>query len=227
MLRRSMAKVRGSQAKTSKARPVRTRLDLDERRAQLLALAQATFATRSYDEVSIDELARAAGVSKGLLYHYFPTKRDLYIAGLREASRLLIERTMIAPSAHASPIERIRMGLDAYLDYAREHARAFTALLRGGIGSDPEVAAVIEETRASYVERMIEGAEGAPLPIPAASTPLLRLALRGWVGFVEQTSIDWVAAPNGVAQRELRDLLVDVLLSTLKLATGAPLTRDW
>jgi AcrR family transcriptional regulator len=225
MLRQSMAKPRGSQAKARKARPVRTRLDIDERRAQLLALAQATFATRSYDEVSIDELARAAGVSKGLLYHYFPTKRDLYIAGLREASKLLIERTMIAPAAHESPIERIRMGLDAYLDYAREHARAYTALLRGGIGSDPEVAAVIEETRATYVERMIEGAEGAP--VRAASTPLLRLALRGWVGFVEQTSIDWVAAPGGVPQRELRDLLVDVLLSTLKLATGAPLTRDW
>jgi AcrR family transcriptional regulator len=232
MLRGSMAKklprTRKKPApRAAAARPARTRLDTDERRAQLLELAQSAFATRSYDEVSIDDLARAAGVSKGLLYHYFPTKRDLYIAGLREAARLLMERTMIPPSAHPSPIERIRAGLDAYLDYASEHARAYTALLRGGIGSDPEVALVIEETRKTYADRLIEGAEGAPLPVPVEKTPLLRLALRGWVGFVEQTSLDWVSGARDVSQRELRDLLVDVLLSTLKLATGATLTRDW
>jgi AcrR family transcriptional regulator len=231
MLRGSMAKPgrtrKQPERRAPAARPARTRLDTDERRAQLLELAQAAFATRAYDEVSIDDLAQAAGVSKGLLYHYFPTKRDLYIAGLREAARLLMDRTMIAPSAHASPIERIRAGLDAYLDYASEHARAYTALLRGGIGSDPEVALVIEETRKTYVDRMIEGTEGAPLPVPVEKTPLLRLALRGWVGFVEQTSLDWVVGPRDVSQRELRDLLVDVLLSTLELASGATLTRDW
>jgi AcrR family transcriptional regulator len=229
-----MAKPTKPRARTKLSRPhapkqprVRTRLETDARRAQLLELAQAAFATRSYDEVSIDDLARAAGVSKGLLYHYFPTKRDLYIAGLREAARLLVERTMIAPEASAaSPIERVRAGLDAYLDYATEHAHAYTALLRGGIGSDPEVAQVIEDTRVTYVERMLAGAGGAPWLLPVAQTPILRLALRGWVGFVEHTSLDWVARPQ-VSQLELRNLLVDVLLSTLELAIGVPLTRDW
>ncbi len=222
-----MPKPRKSRGKAALApRRARTRLDTDERRAQLLELAQAAFANRSYDEVSIDDLARAAGVSKGLLYHYFPTKRDLYIAGLREAARQLMERTLIT-STDLTPIERIRAGLDAYLDYATEHAHAYTALLRGGIGSDPEVAAVIEDTRVAYVERMLEGAEGSPLPMPAGRTPVLRLALRGWVGFVEHTSLDWVVDPRGVSQRQLRDLLVDVMLSTFKIATGAPLTRDW
>ncbi len=207
------------------ARRLRTRLETDERRAQLLALAQAAFANRSYDEVSIDDLARSAGVSKGLLYHYFPTKRDLYIAGLREAARLLLELTVVAPSADAAPIDRMRSGLDAYLGYVTEHARAYTALMRGGIGSDPEVAAVIEETRRAYVERMLANAEGAPLLFPVRDSPILRLALRGWIGFVEQTSLDW-AERRDVTQLELRDLLVDVLLSTIKLATGAPLARD-
>ena len=57
------------------------------RRAQLLELARKAFSDRSYDEVSIDDLAREAKISKGLLYHYFPTKRDLYVAGLREIAR--------------------------------------------------------------------------------------------------------------------------------------------
>jgi AcrR family transcriptional regulator len=211
--------MRKSPKARTKTRP-RRRLDTDERRAQLLDLAQQAFATRAYDEVSVDDLARAAGVSKGLLYHYFPTKRDLYVAGLREASRLLIERTVAASSA-GSPIDRIRGGLDAYLDYAREHAHAFAALLRGGIGSDPEVAAVIEDTRAAYVERLLEGSEAAPLPMDLHETPILRLALRGWVGFVEHTSLEWIVRPGKLTQAHLRELLVEVLMATLGIAARA------
>src|SRR3954447_20353749 len=97
MLVAAMPKPTKVRAKVARAARPRTRLENDARRAQLLELAQAAFAARSYDEVSIDDVARAAGVSKGLLYHYFPTKRDLYIAGLREAARQLIERTVVAP----------------------------------------------------------------------------------------------------------------------------------
>ena len=66
----------------------RIRLDTDERKAQLLALGRQAFAERTYDDVSIDDIAKSAGISKGLLYHYFPTKRDLYIAGLREIAKV-------------------------------------------------------------------------------------------------------------------------------------------
>jgi AcrR family transcriptional regulator len=222
-LRKPAAKSSRSRAKPRE----RTRLENDARRAQLLELAQEAFATRSYDEVSIDDLARAAGVSKGLLYHYFPTKRDLYVAGLREAAKDLMARTMIEKREGVTPIERMRAGLDAYLEYAMQHAPSYSALLRGGIGSDPEIAAVIEATRVAYVERMLADAEGVPLPKPAKQTPLLRLALRGWIGFVEHTSLDWIARPDAVSQRQLRDLLVDALLTTVKLAVGSPLTRDW
>src|SRR5580704_2781341 len=79
--------------KAAKLGAPRSRLEVDARRAQLVRLGIDLFAARAYDEVSIDELARAAGVSKGLLYHYFPTKRDFYIATVREASRQLLELT--------------------------------------------------------------------------------------------------------------------------------------
>src|SRR3569623_1819861 len=68
----------------------RVRLDNDARRAQLLLRARKAFSDRSYDEVSIDDLAREAKISKGLRYHYFPTKRDLYVAGLREIAEELV-----------------------------------------------------------------------------------------------------------------------------------------
>src|SRR5579871_4236367 len=75
----------------------RVRLETDARRAQLLVLARRVFSDRSYDEVSIDDLAREAKISKGLLYHYFPTKRDLYVAALRVIADDLLARVRAIP----------------------------------------------------------------------------------------------------------------------------------
>src|SRR5262249_17895184 len=99
-----------------KVAPKRIRLDTDERRAQLLALAKTAFSGRAYDDVSIDDLAREARISKGLLYHYFPTKRDLYVAGLREIAEELVTAITTVPTDLA-PIDQVRAGLDAYLDH--------------------------------------------------------------------------------------------------------------
>src|SRR5690242_8171887 len=121
----------------------RIRLDNDARRAQLLELAKRSFSDRAYDDVSIDDLARVAGISKGLLYHYFPTKRDLYVAGLREIADELVEAITRVPD-NLPPLDRVRTSVGAYLDHITRHSQAFVALMRGGIGSDPEVAAVIE-----------------------------------------------------------------------------------
>jgi AcrR family transcriptional regulator len=90
------------------------------------------FSEHSYDEVSIEDLARAAGVSKGLLYHYFPTKRDLYVATLEHSARQLVEMTTTDRSA--PPDERVRRGLETYLDFVERHGKAYVALIRGGIG---------------------------------------------------------------------------------------------
>src|ERR1700679_3746375 len=105
--------------KVTAVRAPRARLEVDERRAQLVRLGIDLFAARSYDEVSIDELARAAGVSKGLLYHYFPTQRDFYIATVNDAARQLLALTETSPAL--PPVERLRASLDAYLDYVNAH----------------------------------------------------------------------------------------------------------
>src|SRR6476660_8765820 len=134
----------------------RIRLDNDERRAQLLQLARKAFSDRSYDDVSIDDLAREAKISKGLLYHYFPTKRDLYVAGLREiADELVLKLTSVPPDL--PPADRVRHSLDAYLDFVTDHSRAYVSLLRGGIGSDPEVNAVVTGVRKRLAESFVAG----------------------------------------------------------------------
>ena len=121
----------------ARAEPPRARLDVEERRRQLVALGIELFSQRPYDEVSIEELAQEAGISKGLLYHYFPTKRHFYIETVREAARQLLEKT--ATAGDMDPLDRLRRGLDAYIDYVAKHGKPYEALLRSGVGADAEV----------------------------------------------------------------------------------------
>src|SRR5581483_10037140 len=165
--------------------PSRTRLATDERRTQLLLLGRRLFHERAYDDLSVDEIAAAAGISKGLLYHYFPSKRRFYVETVRAAAQEMVDRT--APLQGLPAGEKLQRGLDAYLDYVEQNAAAYGKLLRSGIGADPEVAAIVEETRQALMRRILAQELGVARPRPA-----LRLALRGWIGFVEAASLDWI-----------------------------------
>lgn len=188
----------------------RIRLDNDERRAQLLALARKAFSDRSYDDVSIDDIARELKISKGLLYHYFPTKRDLYVAGLREIAEELVQRCTNIPS-DGPPIERVRAGIEAYLDHISQHSRAYVSLMRGGIGSDPEVAAVVEGVRKRLTDNFLEQ---TPFAAMLAKDVRFQTAVRGWIGFVEGATIDWCANPR-LSREELRELLTSILFAII------------
>jgi len=191
----------------------RVRLDNDERRAQLLALARRAFSDRAYDDVSIDDLAREAKISKGLLYHYFPTKRDLYVAGLSEIADELV--SAVTETGGDAPIDRARAGLDAYLDHITRHKTAFVSLMRGGIGSDPEVAAVVDGVRAAMFETFLQDQPFAPL---VKGDPRFETAVRGWIGFVEAATIDWCANPR-LTREQLRELLVQILFEVLRVVS--------
>ena len=187
----------------------RRRLELDERRAQLLSLGLSAFSKNSYDDVSIDALAQSAGVSKGLLYHYFPSKRDLYVATIQSAAEQLIAR--IVPDQTFSPLEQLSRGVDAYLAYVQENADAYLSLMQSGIGRDREVHAIVERTRDRFVELLLTRAGETEL------SALSRILLRGWVGMVEASALDWVQHQSATRE-ELRDVLVRVLLATLQLS---------
>jgi len=206
-----------SRAVRSAARPRRRiRLDNDQRRAQLLELARRAFSDRAYDDVSIDDLARGANISKGLLYHYFPTKRDLYVAGLRAIADELVDAITRVPN-ELPPIDRVRSGVDAYLEHITRHSRAFVALMRGGIGSDPEVAAVVENVRTRLFEKFLDGSPFASL---LAGDARFETAVRGWIGFVEAASIDWCANPR-LSRTELRELMTQVLYEIMRVVAPA------
>ena len=192
----------------------RTRLDIDLRRSQLVEIGMELFAKRPYDEVSVEEIAAAAGVSRGLLYHYFPTKRDFLVEVVRAQLERLAELT--APDTSKVPLESLRETLDAYLDYVQENAQGYITIHRAGVGTDAEVRALLEESYARDVERIVERITGG-----GEASPLLRMAVLGWLSFTIGTVIDWLERPT-IGRDELRELLVQAM----KGCVGAALAVD-
>jgi AcrR family transcriptional regulator len=188
----------------------RARLTTDARREQLVALGSEMFSERPFDEVSIDDIAAAAGISKGLLYHYFPSKRDFYVAVVRQAADEMKVVTETDPGLE--PIDRLSAGLDRYLEYVETHARGYATVLRAGIGSDPEVAAIVEDVRSTMARRILDD-----LPIEGEAPAGVRIAVRGWVGFAEAASLEWVERRE-VTRDELRDLLIKALTGAVGAA---------
>nr|XP_061810452.1 uncharacterized HTH-type transcriptional regulator MT0489-like [Nerophis lumbriciformis] len=185
----------------------RSRLGTDERRAQLLELGVEIFGAKNYDEVSIDEIAKRAGISKGLLYHYFSNKREFYVACVRAGAEAFEEA--VQPDKDLPPIERVYQGLERYLDFVEARADAYQTLLSSGIGVDPEVAEIVNRCRRGLADRMVTDA-GITTPIP----PLRNLA-RAWIGAVEASSLDWLEHRD-IERDALIQTLVGMLVSTLQ-----------
>lgn len=223
MFFRMRSGIGGARRKKKPALPetTRIRLESDERRTQLIELGLERFGERAYDDVSIDAIAEAAGISKGLLYHYFPTKRAYYTATVREAASRLRESTETDETL--PPLERLYAGLDAYLSYVRVHAKAYATLMRSGVGVDPEIARIVDETRSVFLDRLTSGFGQEGL------SPLTRLALRGWVGFAEAASLGWseaiAAGEIAPSEAEVRALLADALMEIVRAAGASSVSR--
>src|ERR1700750_1554517 len=112
--------------------PAYTRLDVDERRRQLLELGRELFARHSYEELSMAGIARAAGISKALLYHYFPSKQEYFQATLATAAEH--RRELTDPDPELPPIDALRGSLDAYLGWIEANQLAYTKLIQGATG---------------------------------------------------------------------------------------------
>lgn len=204
----------------------RGRLDVDERRAQLVALGLEHFGSTAYDDVSIDAIAAAAGISKGLLYHYFPTKKAYYVAVVREAAAQLVAACDRESDEH--PLVQLHQGIDAYLSFVQDKALAYATLMKSGVGADPEIARIVDETRETLTDALTAGLALVPQTGDAPAiqidleNPMLRLALRGWIGFAEATSLGWsealAAGLPAPSQSQLRNVLANALVAIVQSA---------
>ncbi|MFF7351110.1 MULTISPECIES: TetR/AcrR family transcriptional regulator [Streptomyces] len=164
---------------------VRRRMGVEERRQQLIGVALDLFSRRSPDEVSIDEIASAAGISRPLVYHYFPGKLSLYEAALKRASEDLAGRFA---EPHEGPLgTRLLRVMRRYFDFVDEHGPGFSALMRGGpaVGSSA-TNALIDSVRQAAYEQML-----AHLGVTEASARL-ELVVRSWISLAESTALIWL-----------------------------------
>ncbi|MEU6908149.1 TetR/AcrR family transcriptional regulator [Streptomyces coeruleorubidus] len=164
---------------------VRRRLGVEERRQQLIGVALELFSRRSPDEVSIDEIASAAGISRPLVYHYFPGKLSLYEAALKRASDDLAGR-FVEP--HEGPLgARLLRVMRRFFDFVDEHGPGFSALMRGGpaVGSSTTNALIDSVRQAAYVQILSHLGVTDP---PAR----LELVVRSWISLAESTALIWL-----------------------------------
>ncbi|MFE7799903.1 TetR/AcrR family transcriptional regulator [Nocardia sp. NPDC057440] len=185
----------------------RTRLSPDERRTQLITLGAKMLGERAIEDISITEIAEQAGISRGLLFHYFPTKQDFQLAIVHHANVELLEH--VAPDRSLGTFDMLRDSIDRYIAYVSENRTSYLALLRGPASTSPLLLTLVEETRNAIVGSILTE---APVPVERADRPRLLLALRGWIAFVEETTLSWLR-DEPISRDQLVDLLVESLVA--------------
>jgi len=194
--------------------PAYTRMRVDERRRQLLELGAKLFARHSFAELSMARIAREAGISKALLYHYFPGKQDFFVATLQQAAEEVRLRT--EPDPELPPQEAIASSLDSFLGWIEENETAYRKLMESA-GSVPEVAALIQEVRDRTSARILEGLGVGPM-----APPKLRSAARAWLWFMDGAILDWLDHRD-LSRTELRDFLLGSLGGSVAAAGASDL----
>ena len=186
----------------------RQRLDVEARRAQLLAIGSELFGTRPYDDVWIDDVAAEAGVSRGLLYHYFGNKRGFLHAVIEHETQAILAAT--APDAGLPPDQRLRASIEGYLDYVVAHPLGYRAIFRGAVSADARVRELVDENLLRQEGRLV-AAFSRDEP-----SERLRLAVHGWLASLIAIVLDWLDRPTID-----RDELLDLALSTLQASVAA------
>ncbi|WP_406006779.1 TetR/AcrR family transcriptional regulator [Streptomyces sp. NBC_00637] len=198
----------------SPAAPAYRRLSVEERRSQLLEAALSLFAHRLPEEVSLDDVAEAAGVSRPLVYRYFPGgKQQLYEAALHSAAE---ELRHCFDEPHDGPLlPRLARALDRYLSFVGRHDAGFSALLQGGsVVETSRTTAIVDGVRRAAAEHIYSHL-GVPDP-----GPRLRMTVRMWITAVEAASLIWLDESKQPPADELRDWLVDQLVALLTVTAA-------
>lgn len=193
----------------------RTRLSPEQRREQLLDLGVRLLAHRSLDELSIDLLAEEAGISRGLLYHYFGNKHAFHEAVVRRAADDLIAQT--TPPTDGPLAERLHASLSAYVDYVVANYEGYLSLVKAAAGGNEKLREIYEEARSALNSRAFRvDVSGDVL----ADTPVNRLVVRGWSAMAEDLVLSWIADPHGITREQLIEIMGASLPAIVAVTPG-------
>ncbi len=203
----------------------RRRLSPEDRRAELLALGAEVFGKRPYDEVRIDEIAERAGVSRALMYHYFPDKRAFFAAVVKDEADRLYAATNIPPPAGMTMFEEIRTGVLAYMAYHQQNPEAAWAAYVGLGRSDPVLLGIDDEAKNKQMEHIMNriaellGTFGQKLEPDVERH--LQVILNGWLAFTFEICRQRIMDPNTDADR-LADGCAHTLLDAIARVPEIP-----
>lgn len=154
-------------------------------------------------------IADDAGVSRALLYRYFPAKRDLFAAVYQEAARRLVEVSSVPPEG--TVVEQVLAGLDAHFDFFEANARTVLVANRGELAGDPVIEAIITHELASLRQIMLD-------TMGLTGTDRIRAgtALIGWLAFVRGVCVEWLAE-QGLTREEVRAMCLRTLVAALDI----------
>jgi AcrR family transcriptional regulator len=195
--------------------PARRRLPPDERRQELVEVGARLFARSPYDDVTMDEVAGTGGVSRALLYRYFPSKRDLFAAVYQQAADRLLAVSTFDPDAPVA--DQLAAGLDAHLDYFVAHRLTVLAANRV-LAGDPTIQAIISDEMAELRRRLLE-----TMAVEGASRELVASVIMSWLVFVRTLCVDWLTTPT-CSRTEIREACLGALVGALDRLSSAPLT---
>jgi AcrR family transcriptional regulator len=183
----------------------RRRLSPEDRRAELLALGAEVFGKRPYDEVRIDEIAERAGVSRALMYHYFPDKRAFFAAVVKDEADRLYETTNKDTATGLTMFEEVRSGVMAYMAYHEQNPEAAWAAYVGLGRSDPVLLGVEDDAKNRQMEHIMNRIGELVDKVEAKLAPDVERDLRvicyGWLAFTFETCRQRIIDPTTNADR--------------------------
>ena len=191
--------------------PVRRRLSAHDRRRQLVAIGLSQIVETPIQDLSMDDIAAEAGISRGLLFHYFPTKTDFYLACIAAAGRRMLRTT--APDESLSGDQQVAATTGPMVEQIERRRDFYLALVHGHGVADPRVSEVMDSVRDGTTDRVVRAME-----LPDRQ----RDVVRAWWAYTEDRALTWSAVPTGERPVSLEELVEECVAALHALLQISP-----
>ncbi|MBY8883532.1 TetR/AcrR family transcriptional regulator [Streptomyces sp. PTM05] len=192
------------------------RMPPTDRRTQILSAARRVLEVRPIDDLSVETVAAEAGVSPGLLFHYFGSQRKFRHTVLEAAAQELLDH--VRPDPGLSPAAQLRAGIETFVDYVTRYPTIYQAVTRLGGGAG--VRTLHRSARSTLAGWITQGLASAGAPV----TPALTFSVAGWLAYMEEVVLAWLDNP-AMDRADLLDLCERTAYQVVMVALDDP--AEW
>lgn len=197
---------------TSKERPPRRRMSPEARRQEIIDAARPLFAERPMSQITLADVAQAAGCSRALVHSYFGGVSKLFLAVLAQSGAALTEARQPRPGAPLR--ERVAINTDTSLDIVAANRETWWGVMGHRSSGDPEIDAIAEAVTESNVQRTLDNNAGL-----IDDTPETRAAIRALVAMSTEVTRLWFT--DQITREQARALIVTTYVEVIGKAIPA------